>query len=185
MGDLHFELERYEPAIQEYEAALKMQPDNSQLCLNLGNVYYRLARYSEATDYYRKSVQTDPFYATARLMLGDALLTDRKAEEALPHLQTAMKLDPALQGGNAKLAKALAAVNRFEEAVRELEKATSEDKDGSLYYQLSSYYRKLGQTERANHALQKSQELKKLALTQQQQKTVGSSKSGEAARGNK
>jgi tetratricopeptide (TPR) repeat protein len=173
MGDLQFELERYEPAVKEYKAALGLRPDNSQLYLNLGNVYREQMKYAEARECYRKSIQIDPYYAPAHLMLGEALLTESKGEEAVSHLRTAVKLNPSVPGGHAKLAKALASLNQFEEAVRELEVATAEDKDGALFYQLSSYYRKLGQTEKATAALQKSQELKELNLKQQQLRTMG------------
>jgi tetratricopeptide (TPR) repeat protein len=173
MGDLQFELERYEPAVKEYKAALGLRPDNSQLYLNLGNVYREQMKYAEAMECYRKSIQIDPYYAPAHLMLGDALLTESKGEEAVSHLRTAVKLNPSVPGGHAKLAKALASLNQFEEAVHELEMASSEDKDGALFYQLSSYYRKLGQTEKATAALQKSQKLKELNLKQQQLRTVG------------
>jgi tetratricopeptide (TPR) repeat protein len=173
MGDLQFELQRYEPAAKEYEAALALRPDNSQLYLNLGNLYREQMKYAEAMECYRKSVQADPYYAPAHLMLGDALLTESNAKEAVGHLRTSVMLNPSVPGAHAKLAKALASLNQFEEAVSVLEMATAEDKDGALFYQLSSYYRKLGQTEKAGAALQRSQELKERNLRQQQLRTTG------------
>jgi tetratricopeptide (TPR) repeat protein len=173
MGDLQFELERYEPAVKEYKAALGLRPDNSQLYLNLGNVYREQMKYPEAVECYRKSIQVDPYYAPAHLRLGDTLLAESNTEEAIQHLRSAVQLDPSVPDGHAKLAKALANANRFDEAVRELQMATAGDKDGALFYQLSSYYRKLGQTDKAVAALQKSQELKERNLKQQQLKTMG------------
>ena len=54
-------------------------------------------------------------------------------------------------------------LDRFEEAVHELELAAELDKDGSLHYQLGTYYRKLGREDKVAAAFAKSQELRERA----------------------
>jgi len=174
MGDAYFERERYEEATKEYQAALDLMPGNSYLNLNLGNVRYRQMKYAEAAEYYRRSLDSDPQNGQAHLMLGDSLLLQRNPEQAVPHLRTALSLDPSLLQTHEKLGKALAMLNRFEEAVRELEMAAALDKDGSLHYQLGTYYRKLGQEDKVAAAFSKSQELRDQKLKTQQVQTMES-----------
>jgi tetratricopeptide (TPR) repeat protein len=172
MGDAYFEKERYEEATKEYRAALDRAPGNSYLYLNLGNVCYRQMKYVEATEYYRRALDSDVQNGQAHLMLGDSLLLQRNAEQAIPHLRTALQLDPSLLQTHEKLSKALAMLNQFEEAVRELELAAELDKDGSLHYQLGTYYRKLGREDKVAAAFAKSQELRERKLKAQQVQTI-------------
>lgn len=172
MGDAYFEKERYEEATKEYQAALDRAPGNSYLYLNLGNVCYRQMKYVEAAEYYRRALDSDSQNGQAHLMLGDSLLLQRNAEQAAPHLRTALKLDPSLLQTHEKLGKALAMLNQFEEAVRELELAAELDKDGSLHYQLGTYYRKLGREDKVAAAFARSQELRERKLKAQQVQTI-------------
>jgi tetratricopeptide (TPR) repeat protein len=172
MGDIYFEQERYDDAIKEYQAALNLQPGNSYLYLNLGNVCHRQMRYAEAAKYYERSVEADPQNAQAQLMLGESLLVERNVEQAMARLRTALDLDPSLLEAHVKLGKAFAMLDRFEEAVQELEQATAQDKDGSVHYQLGTYYRQLGKEEEANAALEKSKELKRQQLKRQELRTT-------------
>jgi len=172
MGDAYFEKERYEEATKEYQAALDRAPGNSYLYLNLGNVCYRQMKYVEASEYYQRSLDADPQNGQAHLMLGDSLLLQRNPEQAIPHLRTALQLDPSLLQTHEKLGKALAMLNQFEEAVRELELAADLDKDGSLHYQLGTYYRKLGREDRVAVAFAKSQELRERKLKAQRVQTI-------------
>jgi tetratricopeptide (TPR) repeat protein len=172
MGDAYFEKERYEEATKEYQAALDRAPGNSYLYLNLGNVCYRQMKYVEAAEYYRRSLDSDPQNGQAHLMLGDSLLVQRNAEQAVSHLRTALQIDPSLLQTHEKLGKALAMLNQFQEAVRELELAADLDKDGSLHYQLGTYYRKLGREDKVAVAFAKSQELRERKLRAQHVQTI-------------
>ena len=173
MGDTYLAQERYEAAAKEYQAALDLQPDNSDLLMSLGNVHLRQMKYPQAAECFRRSVESDPRNALAQLKLGDSLLRERKAEQAIPHLRAASKLDSSLVKAHARLGKAFAMLNRFEDAVRELELASELDEDGSIHYQLGTFYSKLGQKEKAVAALKKSQELRKQSLREQQLQVMG------------
>ena len=173
MGDTYLAQGRYEAAAKEYQAALDLQPDNSDLLISLGDVYVRQMKYPQAAECFRRSVESDPRNALAQLKLGDSLLLERKAEQAIPHLRAALDLDSSLVRARAILGKALGMLDRFEDAVRELEFASDLDEDGSLHYQLGTFYSKLGQKEKAVAALKKSQELRRQSLRKQQLQVVG------------
>ena len=173
MGRAYFARELYDAAAKEFQAALDLQPNNSDLLISLGNVYLRQMKYSEATQCFRRSVEHDPRNALAQLKLGDSLLLDRKAQEAIIHLRAAVDLDSSLVQAHARLGKGLALLGQYEEAVRELELASELDKDGSIHYQLGTFYSKLGRKEKAVAALKKSQELRKQNLKKQQLQVMG------------
>ena len=173
MGGTYLIQERYEAAAKQYQAALDLQPDNSDLLMSLGYVYLRQMKYPQATECFRRSVESDPRNSLAQLKLGDSLLLERKAEQAMPHLRAALDLDSSLVQAHAKLGKALGMLDRFADAVRELELASKLDEDGSIHYQLGTFYSKLGQKEKAVAALTKSQELRRQSLREQQSQVMG------------
>jgi len=178
LGDAYFEEERYDDATREYQAALNLVPGNSYLFLNLGNVLFRQMKYAEAADSFRRAADSDPQNSQAHLLLGDSLLLQRNPEEAIPHLRTALRIDPSLLQAHEKLGKAFAMLNRFQDAVSELELAAALDKDGSLHYQLGTYYRKLGREDKVVIAFAKSQELREQKLKTQQIQTMDSGPGG-------
>jgi tetratricopeptide (TPR) repeat protein len=178
MGDAYFAQERYAVAEKEYQAALNLQPGNSDLYFRLGKAYQSQMKYKEALEHFRRSVESDSRNAHAQLKLGDSLLLARKPEEAVEHLRAALNLDSSLIEAHAKLGKALAMLDRFEDAVGELELASELDRDGSLHYQLGTFYRRLGREGKAAAALKKSQTLREEDLRKQELRTMGAGQTG-------
>jgi tetratricopeptide (TPR) repeat protein len=172
MGDAFFARERYDEAINEYQAALSLQPANSDLHLRLGRVRHRQGKYEEALEDFKRAVERDPRNAQAQLRLGDSLLVAQKAEEAVVHLKLALDLDFSLTDAHAKLGKALAMLGHLEEALSHLERASDLDRDGSLHYQMSTLYRRLGNKEKADANLNESQRLKEEELRKQESQTM-------------
>ncbi len=173
MGRAYFARELYGAAIIEFQAALQLQPNNSDLLIGLGNIYLRQMKYPEATDSFRRSVKNNPRNALAQLKLGDSLLLDRKAEEAIPHFRAAVDLDSSMVQAHARLGKSFALLGKYQDAVRELELALNLDEDGSIHYQLGTFYNKLGEKEKAMVTLKKSQKLRKENLKKQQLQVMG------------
>jgi tetratricopeptide (TPR) repeat protein len=172
MGDALFAHERYEEAAKEYQVALNLQPTHSDLHLRLGRVYYKQAKYEQALEHFKRSVESDPRNAQAQLRLGDSLLLAQKAEQAVPHLRAALDLDFSLVDAHAKLGKALAMLGRLEDAVSHLEIASKLDRDGSIHYQISTLYRRLGKEGQAAANLQESQRLRAQELKKQESQTM-------------
>ena len=104
--------------------------------------------------------------------MGDSLLLAQKAEQAVLHLRAALDLDFSLVDAHAKLGKALAMLGRLEDAVSHLEIASKLDRDGSIHYQISTLYRRLGKEEQAAANLQESQRLRAQELKKQESQTM-------------
>jgi tetratricopeptide (TPR) repeat protein len=99
----------------------------------------------------------------------------QKPQEAVLHLNAALDLDFSLVDAHAKLGKALAMLGRLEDAVSHLELALQLDRDGSIHYQISTLYRRLGNEEKAAANLKESQRLRAEELKKQESQTMGAS----------
>lgn len=65
---------RYADAIQEYQAALELAPNNPGILLNLGLAQYKIGRIPEAAEHFEKLHELAPDHLQARLLLADSLL---------------------------------------------------------------------------------------------------------------
>jgi len=106
IGNAYFREQRFAEAIEAYEKALELDPDEKRALMGLGMAYEEKYRFSEAAALYQKVVAMDPDNARAHYLLARALEnTDRKTE-AQKHYQKALELDP-------RLAPARTAVDRL------------------------------------------------------------------------
>jgi Flp pilus assembly protein TadD len=84
-----------------------------------------------------------------------------RPQEAITQLRQALQLNPKLISAHAILGKALAEIGQLTEAAQQMELAKATDTDGSLHYQLSTVYRRLGEPEKANQALMESEKIRR------------------------
>jgi len=107
-------------------------------------------------------------------LLGLAYMDQRDNGKAVSYLERALRLQPSLAEANILLGTAYLRLGQTANAVPRLEKAASSDHYGNVHYQLYLAYKKLGQTERAQKALARSQDLRKNALVRDQALIMGS-----------
>lgn len=96
-----------------------------------------------------------------------------------PYLERAVRLEPNLAEASGYLGTAYVYLGQFEKAVPRLEKAASLDHYGNVHYQLYLAYHKLGQSELAQKALTRSQELRRSSLERDQVLILGASQESE------
>ena len=71
----------YPEAVEQFLAALKLDPAHALAANNLGFTYYKMARYEEAMAWFEKTLSIDPARVVAYINLGDAYLKlDKRAE---------------------------------------------------------------------------------------------------------
>jgi tetratricopeptide (TPR) repeat protein len=99
---------------------------------------------------------------------------DSKNEKAVPVLERALQLQPNLDAASGLLGTAYIRMGKFAEAVPRLEKAAPLDHMGNIHYQLFQAYRKLGETELAQKALARSQDIRRSSLEHDQAVIMGS-----------
>ena len=101
-------------------------------------------------------------------------MQNRENGKALPYLQRALRLQPDLAEANELLGTAYVRLGQFAKAVPKLQKGAALDHYGNVHYQLYLAYHKLGQTQLAQTALERSQELRRSSLEHDQAVIMGS-----------
>jgi len=124
--------EQLPEALRQFEAAVRLKPDDPELHTHLGSALAHFPdRQAEAMAEYRTALRLSPDYPYAHLNLGIALLPDPgRLPEALAHFETAARLMPGDAVAHDLLGMALAKIpDRQTEAVAEFETALRLDPD--------------------------------------------------------
>jgi predicted CXXCH cytochrome family protein len=84
--------------IDEYKAALAIDPDYVPAYLNWGGALFLKGQYDQAIEVYRKGIEIDPLEASLHYSLSLALERENKTEEARAEQALAIKIDPKVGG---------------------------------------------------------------------------------------
>lgn len=158
----------FKQSVDEYRAALKMQPNNQRLERELAKSLWLNQEYESALPIMERMIRLDPGNAELNFMFGDVVLRTKDTEQSIPFLEKAVTLDPRLRKAHASLALACLRLDRVEQAIQHLEVALPDDEDGGLHYLLGQAHQRLGHTEAARRA---SEEGARLVATRQSRMT--------------
>ncbi len=167
----------HDNAIKEYEAALHLRPNEAELHEALGEFYLDNRSDEDAQSELEKAEALDASRTKTLYLLGRLYVLDSQAEKAVPFLERALQLQPNLNEASALLGTALIRMGKFQETVPRLEKAAPLDHMGNIHYQLYQAYRKLGESELAQKALARSQDIRRSSLERDQALIMGSPRS--------
>ena len=81
-------------ALNDYEQALKLNPNNSLVLVNRGNMLFRMKRYNEALADMSKAVSVKADYAYAYGRMGDVLVALARFPEAVEKYDKAIAIEP-------------------------------------------------------------------------------------------
>jgi tetratricopeptide (TPR) repeat protein len=160
-------------AIQEYQSALHLRPDEAELHEALGEFDLDNRIDDDAQKELESAVALDPSRTKSLYLLGRLYILDNENEKAVPFLTRALKLQPNLNEASGLLGTAYVRMGQFADAVPRLEKAAPLDHYGNIHYQLSVAYRKLGKAELAEKALARSQDIRRSSLEHDQALIMG------------
>jgi tetratricopeptide (TPR) repeat protein len=164
---------RDQDAIAEYQAALKIAPDQPGLHEALGTEYWKTGKLDEAEAEYQQELTLDPRSILATYKLGSLLVERAKAQEGKPLLEAALRQNPNLRNAYYYLGRAEMQLGNDEAAVANLKRAVSADTDPEIiqqaYYQLAQLYRRMHKAEESQAALVQFQKLRQEATEHQQQ----------------
>ncbi len=164
----------HDNVIKEYEAALRLRPNEAELHEAMGEFYLDNRDDEDARSELEKAEALDPSRTKTLYLLGRLYVLDNKNEEAVPVLERALQLQPNLNEAGELLGTAYIRMGKFAEAVPSLERAAPLDHMGNIHYQLYQAYRKLGETGLAQKALARSQEIRRSSLEHDQAVILGS-----------
>jgi predicted Zn-dependent protease len=160
---------RHVEAAAELRPAVQSWPDDRRLRRELAAALHRSRDYDAARALLEELVREEPGSAGAAFLLGDSYLQQQQTGKAIPALESAVAADPKLLPARAALGRAYMLAGDAARALPHLEAARETDEDGSLHYQLSRAYQARGQTDRAEQALRRSQEIREAAAAAQRE----------------
>jgi Flp pilus assembly protein TadD len=123
LGQALAESGRPAEAIEQYAAALKIQPRNPAAQNNWANALVDLNRAAEACPHFEEALRIKPGYAEAQFNYGNTLMKLGRFPEAVGHYQAAVRLAPSHAKAFFNLANALAQLNRLPEAIENYQAA--------------------------------------------------------------
>lgn len=155
---------RHAEAAETAEKLLAREQDNDDYLMIAGEYYYEAGRMEDAERVLRRVIELDPQNAEAYNALGYFLAeAGVKLDDALALVTKALELNPDAGHIVDSLGWVHYMQGRYEDAVRELERAVEllkDSPDAVIYEHLGDAYMKVGRTEDARAAYEKSLELK-------------------------
>lgn len=155
----------HKQAAQEYEMAIKLSPNQSELYEGLGWEYQALGEIPQAQQAFAMQLKLTPGNPIAMYNLACAEVENEQPKAALPLLESVVKIYKSPTDADYYLGRALSLVGRNEEAVKEYTRATQVPglTQQRAWFQLAQVYRNLGKTAEAHEAVVKYQQLRQRA----------------------
>jgi predicted Zn-dependent protease len=150
---------RYEDAIAELQAAIKIAPRDPELLAELGTSYYYARDFDRTVATLQPLLQNRGNDPQLLSMCGEALLELQRVDDAIALLERATTVDSATSSARLALARAYVQKGYYAAAIPLIELEIADDKDGSLHVQLARAYKGAGNAEKAAGLLARSQEL--------------------------
>jgi tetratricopeptide (TPR) repeat protein len=119
----------HEVALDSYEAAVSLNPNDPLAHYNLGRVLAERGERGRAVREYRRATEINPKYVEAHNDLGTALYAMGKQNEAIAEYREALRLKPDYPEAHNNLGNALQAEGRLDEAIAQYREALRLKKD--------------------------------------------------------
>jgi tetratricopeptide (TPR) repeat protein/predicted Ser/Thr protein kinase len=122
---------RYPEALEDYERALQLSPDNATVHYNLGILRTRRNEQAAAVEAFRRAIELGRVQADGYVALADALIKLRRFAEAEEASTKALALEPGSGTAFADRGQARAAQGRVEEGLEDYLRALERRPDDS------------------------------------------------------
>lgn len=161
LGDIYYQLERYDDAQTEYIKALAIAPNDPAALLGLATAYLSNNNGQQAMETAQVALERAPEDPALNLIIAEALIGKTQFGEAEPFLKKSLTLKPQMLGHvHALLGKVYAETGRTQDAIEQLRLGSSSDQTGSIHYLLAHLYRQVGDTKDATAALEEVKSIK-------------------------
>jgi tetratricopeptide (TPR) repeat protein len=161
LGQIHFEAERWKPALESYRAVLRVRPAHFGALFGAGEASARLNDPAEAGKLLRQAVEADPRSADAANQLGLVLAAQGRADEAKEWFQRAISIDREHAGAINNLGVLYLKLGQTNDAIAAfrygIEQAPG---DETLYLNLGRLYISMGERDKARDVMQRLLERK-------------------------
>ena len=150
LGDIYLEQNKGGDAMNNYEQALRLNPNLAKVQVRRGNLFVRSRNANQAEEAYKAAMQADPNYAPTYRELGDLYLLVGKYDEAANLYKKNMEMAGSSSEMQYKYATALYSGKKFDEAHQQIQRALAEDPNNIGMQRLQAYtYFEAGENEKA------------------------------------
>jgi cytochrome c-type biogenesis protein CcmH/NrfG len=95
LGNLYFDTDQPNEAIEAYSRYLAVKPDNPDVRTDMGIMYRKLGQFDRALEEFRKAARSDPKHINSRYNIGLVLLHDKQdMQGAIKAWEEYLKVDP-------------------------------------------------------------------------------------------
>jgi tetratricopeptide (TPR) repeat protein/tRNA A-37 threonylcarbamoyl transferase component Bud32 len=122
-GMIHARDGRLDKAIREFQAVLRINPDDAEAHCYLGVAHAQQGQLDEAIREFHAALRINPNYAKAHSYLGLAYYQQARLDEAIREHQAALRINPNLADAHLNLGAAYTQQGRLDEAIREYQVA--------------------------------------------------------------
>ncbi len=169
-GIRYYENGRYEDALESFQTASRLNPEDSEIYYNIASTYQKQAinenkpaLYAEAEKYYRQCLDRNPSPETSTCCyrgLATILVQENKSNEAMTLLRSWEERNPSSVEPKLEIAYLLEAQGANRDSIAALEKiAEYAPNDYRAYYKLGLLHEKLGEEDAALQQLRRAAQL--------------------------
>jgi tetratricopeptide (TPR) repeat protein len=161
LGDALLKKGQTDEAINQYQEAIRLNPEYAGAHYNLGNALLKKDQTDEAISQYQEVIRLKPDDADAHNNLGDALLKKGQTDEAIHQYQEAIRLKPDGADAHYNLGNALRKKGQIDEAINQYQEVIRlKPDDAEAHNNLGVALAIKGQTEEAIRQFQEAIRLK-------------------------
>ena len=156
-GMEHYKNGKYKEALEDFQKAVIIFPDDPDIPFYIGLTYLQLNEPEKAVEFFKKVIEKDPEYTDAYFQLGLVLVQKNLYKEAIPHLEAVYKKEPLREDLGYFLGFAYYQTSDYKKALSYLEKAKTKDKtiESLILYYTGLAKQQLGKTKEAAAAYKK------------------------------
>ncbi|MCW5981134.1 MAG: tetratricopeptide repeat protein [Bryobacteraceae bacterium] len=153
MGMAHEWQNNESKAIEEFQAALRVNPRMPEMAFAVGYIYFKQQNYEQAAAWFAKELALDPCYAKAHHYLGEIDFAHEKIEQAAERYRKAIQCDPELGDPYLGLGSVHERNGELEPAVKLFREAAKRKPDDmQAHYKLGLALRRLGRRQESEAA---------------------------------
>lgn len=173
LAEADAEADRHDDSIAEYEAAIRLAPNQPGLHEELGIEYQKVGKLEAAGAELQRELELDPHNVLARYKLGTLEVEQGDAANGKTAIEAALQQNPQLKDAAYYLGRAEMQLGNDSAAVEALKRAISGNSDPEIaqqaWYQLGIVYRRMHRMADAQQAMAMFQKLKDAETEHQQQ----------------
>jgi tetratricopeptide (TPR) repeat protein len=139
LGDIYLEQNQGGDAMNNYESALRLNPNMAKAQVRRGQLFIRSRNPNEAYAAFQAAIKADPNYAPSYREMGDLYLLTSRYDEAVNMYRKNIDLAGTSSLMQYKLATALYSAKKFDDAHRQIQQALAEDPNNIGMQRLQAY----------------------------------------------